>query len=155
MQREVKVPQQRPQNAIAAAEEEELRVCAAYQPLSTVREMSFQRYNGSSSGGVSASRSVALDLMLRTFMNSSEFHSSRPRVWEKVSRLVPGTTPQQVRHYIEPARTPWQRRSHAPLHGVSYNSLQCYERWEELRTFTGNTVNRDCSGKQRLHLRFS
>ena len=47
---------------------------------------------------MSASRSVALDLMLRTFMNSSQFQASRPRVWENVSRLVPGTTPQQVRH---------------------------------------------------------
>ena len=44
-----------------------------------------------------ASRAVALDLMLRTFMNSAEFHPSNPKIWENIAKLVPGTTPQQVR----------------------------------------------------------
>ena len=42
------------------------------------------------------SRAVALDVMLRTCLNSSEFQSS-PKNWENIARLVPGTTPQQVR----------------------------------------------------------
>ena len=45
----------------------------------------------------SASRAVALDLMLRTFMNSADFQASNPKIWENIARLVPGTTPQQVR----------------------------------------------------------
>ena len=43
-----------------------------------------------------ASRAVALDLMLRTFMNSAEFHPSNPKIWDNIAKLVPGTTPQQV-----------------------------------------------------------
>ncbi len=53
------------------------------------------------SRGGPASRTVALDLMLRTFMNSADFHISNPRIWENISKLVPGTTPQQV---SEPTR---------------------------------------------------
>ncbi len=44
----------------------------------------------------SASRAVALDLMLRTFMNSADFHTSNPKIWDNIAKLVPGTTPQQV-----------------------------------------------------------
>ncbi len=43
-----------------------------------------------------ASRAVALDLMLRTFMNSADFHTSNPKIWDNIAKLVPGTTPQQV-----------------------------------------------------------
>lgn len=48
------------------------------------------------SRGGPASRTVALDLMLRTFMNSADFHVSNPKIWENIAKLVPGTTPQQV-----------------------------------------------------------
>ena len=63
-----------------------------------------------------ASRSVALDLMLRTFMNSSEFHSSEfhssnPRVWDNIAKLVPGTTPQQVSEQRMSSRRPLILRS--------------------------------------------
>ncbi|XP_064392839.1 SANT and BTB domain regulator of class switch recombination-like [Halichondria panicea] len=63
-----------------------------------------------------ASRAVALDLMLRTFMNSADFHTSNPRIWDNIAKLVPGTTPQQ-----------------------------CAQRWEELR-LTNSTVAGDLSG---------
>lgn len=43
-----------------------------------------------------ASRAVALDLVLRTFMNSADFQVSNPKIWENISKIVPGTTPQQV-----------------------------------------------------------
>ena len=43
-----------------------------------------------------AHRLVALDLMLRTFMNSPDFQPYNPRMWEGIAKLVPGTTPQQV-----------------------------------------------------------
>lgn len=46
--------------------------------------------------GGPASRALALDLVLRTFMNSADFSLSSGRVWDNISRLVPGTTPQQV-----------------------------------------------------------
>lgn len=64
--------------------------------------MSFSRSSSNSGSSIPTSRSssVALDLMLRTFMNSTEFQSSNPRVWENISKLVPGTTPQQV-NFIE------------------------------------------------------
>ncbi|XP_064392862.1 uncharacterized protein LOC135340440 isoform X1 [Halichondria panicea] len=63
-----------------------------------------------------ASRAVALDLMLRTCMNSADFHTSNPRIWDNIAKLVPGTTPQQ-----------------------------CAQRWEELR-LTNSTVAGDLSG---------
>ena len=44
-----------------------------------------------------AHKAVTLDLMLRTFMNSQDFQPHNPRMWEGIARLVPGTTPQQVR----------------------------------------------------------
>ena len=46
-----------------------------------------------------ASRAVALDLVLRTFMNSAEFQPSNPRIWDNIAKLVPGTTPQQVSRF--------------------------------------------------------
>ena len=46
--------------------------------------------------GGPASRAVALDLVLRTFMNSAEFHPSNPKIWDNIAKLVPGTTPQKV-----------------------------------------------------------
>ncbi|XP_065831094.1 SANT and BTB domain regulator of class switch recombination-like isoform X2 [Oscarella lobularis] len=43
----------------------------------------------------SATRAVTLDLMLRTFMNSTEFVRMEPKNWEAVARLIPGTTAKQ------------------------------------------------------------
>ncbi len=44
-----------------------------------------------------ASRAVALDLVLRTFMNSADFNNvSNSKMWDHISKLVPGTTPKQV-----------------------------------------------------------
>ena len=43
-----------------------------------------------------ASRAMALDLMLRTFMNSGDFQPSNAKIWDNIAKLVPGTTPQQV-----------------------------------------------------------
>ena len=43
------------------------------------------------------SRTVALDLMLRTFMNSSEFNDIQNKNWDAIAKLIPGTTPQEVR----------------------------------------------------------
>lgn len=53
-------------------------------------------HSSSSRSGGAAHRAVALDLMLRTFMNSPEFQPYNPRMWEGISKLVPGTTPHQV-----------------------------------------------------------
>ncbi|XP_070572412.1 SANT and BTB domain regulator of class switch recombination-like [Ptychodera flava] len=44
---------------------------------------------------MSASRAVALDLMLRTFMNSSEFNDMHNKNWEAIAKLIPGTTAKQ------------------------------------------------------------
>ncbi|XP_015774121.1 PREDICTED: uncharacterized protein LOC107352272 [Acropora digitifera] len=38
---------------------------------------------------------MALDLMLRTLMNSSEFREAESKNWEAVSKLIPGSTSQQ------------------------------------------------------------
>ena len=43
------------------------------------------------------SRTVALDLMLRTFMNSSEFNDIQNKNWDAIAKLIPGTTTQEVR----------------------------------------------------------
>ncbi|XP_038060834.1 uncharacterized protein KIAA1841 homolog isoform X2 [Patiria miniata] len=43
----------------------------------------------------SPSRAVALDLMLRTFMNSSDFNNMQSKNWEAIAKLIPGTTPQE------------------------------------------------------------
>ncbi|XP_072024179.1 SANT and BTB domain regulator of class switch recombination-like [Amphiura filiformis] len=43
----------------------------------------------------SPSRAVALDLMLRTFMNSSEFNDIQNKNWDAIAKLIPGTTPQE------------------------------------------------------------
>ncbi|XP_002737594.3 SANT and BTB domain regulator of class switch recombination-like, partial [Saccoglossus kowalevskii] len=44
---------------------------------------------------MSALRAVALDLMLRTFMNSSEFNEMLNKNWEAIAKLIPGTTAKQ------------------------------------------------------------
>ncbi|XP_033123489.1 uncharacterized protein KIAA1841 homolog isoform X3 [Anneissia japonica] len=41
------------------------------------------------------SRMVALDLMLRTFMNSTEFNDIQSKNWDAISKLIPGTTPKE------------------------------------------------------------
>ncbi|KAL9981392.1 hypothetical protein ACROYT_G010092 [Oculina patagonica] len=41
------------------------------------------------------SQNLAVDLMLRTLMNSPEFRESENKNWEGVAKLVPGSTPQQ------------------------------------------------------------
>ena len=41
------------------------------------------------------SRNMALDLMLRTLMNSREFRET-DKNWEAVAKLIPGSTSQQV-----------------------------------------------------------
>lgn len=51
--------------------------------------------NGGRLVGV-AQRAVALDLMLRTFMNSPDFQPNNIRMWEGIAKLVPGVTTQQV-----------------------------------------------------------
>ena len=47
------------------------------------------------------SRAVALDLILRTFMNSSDFNKMQSKNWEAIAKLIPGTTPQEVCHSFE------------------------------------------------------
>ncbi|XP_019848808.1 PREDICTED: uncharacterized protein LOC100634973 isoform X2 [Amphimedon queenslandica] len=71
--------------------------------------------SSSRGSGGAAHRAVALDLMLRTFMNSPEFQPYNPRMWEGISKLVPGTTPHQ-----------------------------CIQRWEELRS-ASKFITRDFS----------
>ncbi|XP_077995774.1 SANT and BTB domain regulator of class switch recombination-like [Glandiceps talaboti] len=44
---------------------------------------------------MTASRAVALDLMLRTFMNSSEFNEMHNKNWDAIAKLIPGTTAKQ------------------------------------------------------------
>jgi hypothetical protein len=41
-------------------------------------------------------QNMALDLILRTFMNSKEFNEMPQKNWDAVARLIPGTTPRQV-----------------------------------------------------------
>ena len=48
-------------------------------------------------GGGGTLWAVALDLMLRTFMNSSEFNNIQNKNWDAVAKLIPGTTPHEVR----------------------------------------------------------
>ncbi|XP_071790076.1 SANT and BTB domain regulator of class switch recombination-like isoform X1 [Asterias amurensis] len=43
----------------------------------------------------SPSRAVALDLILRTFMNSSDFNNMQSKNWDAISKLIPGSTPQE------------------------------------------------------------
>lgn len=79
-------------------------------------------HSSSSRSGGAAHRAVALDLMLRTFMNSPEFQPYNPRMWEGISKLVPGTTPHQV-------------SSLDPVMRIIYLLfMQCIQRWEELKT---------------------
>ena len=86
-----------------------------------------------------ASRAVALDLMLRTFMNSADFHPSNPKIWENIAKLVPGTTPQQVRQYCLNFRL-----NQVILAGFFYIK-QCAQRWYELRT-SNQSIAGDYSG---------
>ena len=43
-----------------------------------------------------AHRAVALDLMLRTFMNSPDFQPYNPKMWDGIAKMIPGISPQQV-----------------------------------------------------------
>ena len=44
------------------------------------------------------SQNMALDLMLRTLMNSPEFREAENKNWDAVAKLIPGSTSQQVRN---------------------------------------------------------
>ena len=44
-----------------------------------------------------ASKALALDIMLRTFMNSTEFQNLKFKNWESIAKLIPGTTAKQVK----------------------------------------------------------
>lgn len=72
----------------------------------------------------SATRAVTLDLMLRTFMNSTEFVRMEPKNWEAVARLIPGTTAKQVRDRETSPR--------ALTCTQAGRFFQCALRWEEL-----------------------
>lgn len=43
------------------------------------------------------SKNLALDIMLRTFMNSTEFQNLRFKNWDSVAKLIPGITAKQVK----------------------------------------------------------
>ena len=43
-----------------------------------------------------AHRTVALDLLLRTFMNSPDFQPYNPKMWDGIAKMIPGISPQQV-----------------------------------------------------------
>lgn len=47
-----------------------------------------------------ASKNLALDVMLRTFMNSTEFQSLKFKNWDSVAKLIPGVTAKQVKKII-------------------------------------------------------
>ncbi|XP_071849474.1 SANT and BTB domain regulator of class switch recombination-like isoform X2 [Apostichopus japonicus] len=47
------------------------------------------------------SRLVAIDLILRTFMNTSGFNEMEPKNWNAISRLIPGSTPQECMRRFE------------------------------------------------------
>ncbi|XP_071946581.1 SANT and BTB domain regulator of class switch recombination-like isoform X2 [Antedon mediterranea] len=49
----------------------------------------------------SPSRMVALDLMLRTFMNSTEFNDIQSKNWDAIAKLIPGTTPRECEQRFE------------------------------------------------------
>ncbi|XP_064620548.1 SANT and BTB domain regulator of class switch recombination-like isoform X2 [Lineus longissimus] len=57
-------------------------------------------------------QSMALDLILRTFINSKEFNEMPQKNWEAVSRLIPGTTPRQIARRYEELQ---QQQPLAPL----------------------------------------
>ena len=46
------------------------------------------------------SKNLALDIMLRTFMNSTEFQSLKFKNWDSVAKLVPGITAKQVKKIV-------------------------------------------------------
>ncbi len=84
--------------------------------------------------GGAAQKAVTLDLMLRTFMNSPDFQPNNPKMWEGIARLVPGTTPQQVR----------QLSNIEPHLNISLILMQCIQRWEDLRN-SSRSISRDLS----------
>lgn len=43
-----------------------------------------------------SSENMALDLILRTLMNSPDFREAENKNWEVVAKIVPGSTSQQV-----------------------------------------------------------
>lgn len=47
-----------------------------------------------------ASKNLALDVMLRTFMNSTEFQNLKFKNWDSVAKLVPGITARQVKRSL-------------------------------------------------------
>ena len=73
----------------------------------------------------SASRSAALDLLLKTFTNPTNIftQNSLKHQFETISRIVPGTTPRQV--------SPHPRRRKNQFIDILF---QCTRRWEELRS---------------------
>lgn len=94
---------------------------------------------------------MALDLMLKNFLASSEFNNLENKNWAAVSKLVPGTTPRQVKTpsniyrylfkmYIATCYTYLQFVLH----------LQCQHRYEDLRkevsigiNLSGSTISKD------------
>ena len=60
-----------------------------------------------SSRNGAAHRAVALDLMLRTFMNSPDFQPYNPKMWDGIAKMIPGTSPQQVSHGVLGAVCPY------------------------------------------------
>lgn len=44
-------------------------------------------------------QNMALDLMLKTLIASSQFNEQSEKNWTTISRAVPGTTPREVNHY--------------------------------------------------------
>ena len=45
---------------------------------------------------MSSAENMALDLILRTLMNSPDFREAENKNWEVVAKIVPGSTSQQV-----------------------------------------------------------
>ena len=43
------------------------------------------------------SKNLAMDIMLRTFMNSTELQSSKFKNWDSIAKLIPGITAKQVK----------------------------------------------------------
>lgn len=48
-------------------------------------------------GAMATSPPLALDLILKSFLKSSAFNELQEKNWSAISRLIPGTTPKQVR----------------------------------------------------------
>jgi len=45
----------------------------------------------------SSRQGVALDLILKTLISTQDFNEIQTKNWEAIARLIPGTTPGQVR----------------------------------------------------------